>query len=67
MNKNRVDFIRTALVPVVHGCECQAALNAALRLAADVILIGMVYVPPDAVAEHRRVRGAAGAALAARR
>ncbi len=45
MKKNKVDYIRTALVPVVHGCDCHSALNAALRLAADVILIGVVYVP----------------------
>ena len=45
MKKNKVGYIRTALVPVVHGCDCHSALNAARRLAADVILIGVVYVP----------------------
>ncbi len=45
MKKKKVGYIRSALVPVVHGCDGQSALNAALRLAADVILIGVVYVP----------------------
>ena len=45
MKKNKVDYIRTALVPVVQGCDGQSALNAARRLAADVVLIGVVYVP----------------------
>jgi glycosyltransferase involved in cell wall biosynthesis/nucleotide-binding universal stress UspA family protein len=46
MKKSKVDYIRTALVPVVYGCDGQSAFNAALRLAADVVLIGLVYVPP---------------------
>jgi glycosyltransferase involved in cell wall biosynthesis/nucleotide-binding universal stress UspA family protein len=45
MKKNKTGYIRTALVPVVHGCDDRSALNAAIRLAADVILIGIVYVP----------------------
>lgn len=45
MKKNKTGYIRSALVPVVHGCDCHSALNAALRLAADVILIGVVQVP----------------------
>ena len=29
------------------AATARAALNAALRLAADVMLVGVVYVPPD--------------------
>jgi glucosyl-3-phosphoglycerate synthase len=46
MVKSRVDYIRTVWVPVLHGCECEEALSAACRLTADVVLVGMVYVPP---------------------
>lgn len=61
MTKNKVDYIRTALVPVVHGCACEDALNIARQLASDVVLIGMVYVPPRqplsaGAYEARRVR-----------
>ncbi len=47
MRQNKVDYLRTVWVPVLHGCECQDALQAAYRLAADVVLIGVVYVPPQ--------------------
>ena len=47
MVKNRVDYLRTVWVPVLHGCEGEAALKAACRLAADVVLMGVVCVPPD--------------------
>ena len=47
MVKNRVDYLRTVWVPVLHGCEGEAALKAARRLAADVVLVGVVCVPPD--------------------
>ncbi|NTU65733.1 MAG: hypothetical protein HGB05_20605 [Chloroflexi bacterium] len=46
MTKSKVDYIRTVWVPVLHGCECEAALNTACRLASDVVLVGVVYVPP---------------------
>jgi glycosyltransferase involved in cell wall biosynthesis len=45
MKTNKTGYIRSALVPVMIGCDCHSALNAALRLAADVILIGVVQVP----------------------
>src|SRR5512139_3214821 len=45
MVKDRVDYLRTVWVPVLHGCEGEAALKAARRLAADVVLVGVVYVP----------------------
>jgi glycosyltransferase involved in cell wall biosynthesis/nucleotide-binding universal stress UspA family protein len=31
----------------LHGCEGEAALQAARRMAADVVLVGVVRVPPD--------------------
>jgi nucleotide-binding universal stress UspA family protein/glycosyltransferase involved in cell wall biosynthesis len=45
MVKNKVDYVRTVWVPVLHGCICQEALKAACQLAADVVLVGAVYVP----------------------
>lgn len=36
--------IRTALIPVIHGCSCEATLAAARRLARDVILVGLVKI-----------------------
>ena len=47
MIKPAFGYIRSAIVPIVHGCECDAALAAARALADDVILIGVLYVPPD--------------------
>lgn len=47
MVKNRVDYLRTVWVPVLYGCEGDAALQAARLLAADVVLVGVVCVPPD--------------------
>ena len=47
MVKDRVNYLRTVWVPVLHGCEGEAALKAACRLAADVVLVGVVRVPPD--------------------
>ena len=47
MVKDRVDYLRTVWVPILQGCECEAALHAACRLAADVVLVGVVRVPPD--------------------
>ncbi len=39
--------LRTALVPVVYGCDCAAALAAAHAVAEQVVLIGVVHIPPD--------------------
>lgn len=47
MSKDRVDYVRCVWVPILHGCECEDALKAACLLAADVVLVGLVYVPPD--------------------
>jgi glucosyl-3-phosphoglycerate synthase len=47
MVKNRVDYLRTVWVPLLYGCEGDAALQAAHLLAADVVLVGVVCVPPD--------------------
>jgi glycosyltransferase involved in cell wall biosynthesis/nucleotide-binding universal stress UspA family protein len=47
MSHTRVDYVRTVWVPILHGCENEAALAAARRLAADVVLVGVVRVPPD--------------------
>ncbi len=47
MVKNRVDYVRAVWVPILHAFDSQAALNLACRLAADVVLMGLVYVPPD--------------------
>ena len=47
MSHTRVDYVRTVWVPILHGCEGEAALKAARRLAADVVLVGVVCVPPD--------------------
>jgi glycosyltransferase involved in cell wall biosynthesis len=45
--KNFSSF-RTVLVPIVHGCQSEAALQAARALDAQVILVGLVPVPPEA-------------------
>jgi glucosyl-3-phosphoglycerate synthase len=47
MVKDRVDYLRTVWVPVLYGCEGDAALQAARLLAADVVLVGVVRVPPN--------------------
>lgn len=39
--------IRTALVPIVHGCACESALAAARRLAREVVLVGLVKIAED--------------------
>jgi glucosyl-3-phosphoglycerate synthase len=63
--------VRSALVPVVHGCEGQAALDAARVLAADVTLVGLVPIASGeslsagslkARAMRRRLRELAGPA-----
>ena len=47
MVKDRIDYLRTVWVPIMQGCACEAALQAACRLTADVVLVGVVRVPPD--------------------
>jgi len=47
MPKNRVHYLHTVWVPVMNGCEGKDALETACRLAANVVLIGIVCVPPD--------------------
>ena len=47
MIKPPFGYIRSALVPIVHGCDCEAALAAARALADEVIVIGVVHVPHD--------------------
>jgi len=47
MPKNRVHYLHTVWVPVLNGCEGEDALATACRLAANVVLIGIVCVPPD--------------------
>ncbi|MBN1569868.1 MAG: glucosyl-3-phosphoglycerate synthase [Acidobacteria bacterium] len=47
MPKNRVDYLHTVWVPVIDGCAGEDALKAACLLAADVVLVGVVCVPPD--------------------
>jgi glucosyl-3-phosphoglycerate synthase len=45
--KERIEYVRTAWVPIVHGCDATDALTAACAIAADVVLVGVVYVPPQ--------------------
>ena len=40
-------YIRTVLIPVVHGCETNWALDVARRMAGEIVLVGLVRVPPD--------------------
>ncbi|HTP06718.1 MAG TPA: glucosyl-3-phosphoglycerate synthase [Anaerolineae bacterium] len=47
MVKDRVDYLRTVWVPILQGCEYESALKAACLLATDVVLVGVVRVPPD--------------------
>jgi hypothetical protein len=54
--------VRTALVPVIYGCDTQTALAAARTLATQVVLIGLVPIKQgDAIsaggAKARAVRG----------
>jgi nucleotide-binding universal stress UspA family protein/glycosyltransferase involved in cell wall biosynthesis len=37
---------RLAYLPVIHGCKAPAALAAARKLALEVVLVGLVTVPP---------------------
>lgn len=61
MTRPRFTHLRTVLVPVVYGCDCQAALAAARALAREVVLVGLVRIAPDAplsagASAARRVR-----------
>jgi nucleotide-binding universal stress UspA family protein len=46
MKKDKFSSFRTVLVPVVYGCRGDAALAAARALDADILLVGLVPVPP---------------------
>jgi len=46
MTRHRFTPLRTVLVPIVFGCECQAALAAARALARQVVLVGLVNIAP---------------------
>jgi len=48
MTRHRFNPLRTILVPIVFGCDCQAALAAARALAREVVLVGLVKVEPGA-------------------
>ena len=60
--KKSPGYIKTALVPILYGCEGErVGLQAALHLASDIVLVGVVYVPLNqslstVVAEARQVR-----------
>ena len=41
--------MRRVVVPIIHGCDAPAALDLALALAPEVVLIGMVRVGPDEI------------------
>lgn len=45
MRSQRFSSFRTVLVPVIHGCNGQAALDAARALNAQITLVGLVSVP----------------------
>ncbi|MBI4314952.1 MAG: hypothetical protein HY679_03375, partial [Chloroflexi bacterium] len=47
MKKHIFASIRTALVPIVWECDGEAAFKAARALASEVILVGLVAIPPD--------------------
>jgi glucosyl-3-phosphoglycerate synthase len=44
--RNLFPTLRRVLAPVVYGCECHAAIEAARALAPEVVLVGVAYVPP---------------------
>ncbi|MEK7278847.1 MAG: hypothetical protein AAB427_15970, partial [Chloroflexota bacterium] len=46
MNPHIFASVRTVLLPVVFDCDCESALNAARALAPEVILVGLVNIPP---------------------
>ncbi len=47
MKRKTFTAFHTVLVPIIHGCEGQAAFDAACALGAQVTLIGVVCMPPD--------------------
>ncbi len=46
MNPHIFASVRTVLLPVVFECDCESAINAARALAPEVILVGLVNIPP---------------------
>jgi nucleotide-binding universal stress UspA family protein len=48
MKSKEFTSFRTVLVPVICGCRGQSALDAARALGAQVALVGLVPVPPEA-------------------
>jgi glycosyltransferase involved in cell wall biosynthesis/nucleotide-binding universal stress UspA family protein len=46
MKKQKYSSFRTVLVPVVYGCRGRSALDAALALDSDILLVGLVPIPP---------------------
>ena len=61
MKTRKFASVQTALVPIVFGCDHAAPLRAATLLAADVVLVGVVVVPPQqpisaGAAQAREVR-----------
>jgi hypothetical protein len=48
MKAKKYTSFRTVLVPIVYGCRGQSALDAARALGAQVMLVGLVPVPPEA-------------------
>ncbi|MBI5568302.1 MAG: glucosyl-3-phosphoglycerate synthase [Chloroflexi bacterium] len=47
MKSRKFASVQTALVPIVLGCDYADSLRAALLLAVDVVLVGVVVVLPD--------------------
>ena len=47
MAKSIFASLRRILVPVIYGCEDRTALDAACALGSEVILVGVVGLPPD--------------------
>jgi glycosyltransferase involved in cell wall biosynthesis/nucleotide-binding universal stress UspA family protein len=46
MKNQKFSSFHAVLVPVVYGCRGQSALGAALALDANIVLVGLVPVPP---------------------
>ncbi|MFO7631705.1 MAG: universal stress protein, partial [Caldilinea sp.] len=44
---NHFSPFRTALVPVIEGCDVTSALAAASLIAVEVVLVGLVVAPPE--------------------
>ena len=48
MKTKKFTSFPTVLVPIIYGCQGQSALDAARALGAQVMLVGLVPVPPEA-------------------